>query len=61
MLPTRNSIINYLKNKCSKCGTENIWMGEPLTLQLHHISGDATDNRLENLTMLCLNCHSHNV
>jgi 5-methylcytosine-specific restriction endonuclease McrA len=25
---------------------------------LHHINGDRLDNRLENLQLLCPNCHS---
>ena len=35
-----------------------LWNGKPLTLQLHHINGNNRDNRLENLTFLCPNCHS---
>ncbi|MBP5455289.1 MAG: hypothetical protein J6Y37_02190 [Paludibacteraceae bacterium] len=44
-------------NKCEKCGISS-WQGEPIVCQLHHINGDNTDNRLENLQMLCPNCHS---
>lgn len=43
--------------KCEKCGC-TIWNGQQLALQLHHINGDDTDNRLENLQILCPNCHS---
>jgi hypothetical protein len=45
------------KNKCEKCGLSE-WQGEPLTCELHHINGDTTDNRIENLIILCPNCHS---
>lgn len=39
------------EEKCEICGyTEN--------LELHHINGDPTDNRLENLQILCPNCHA---
>jgi len=43
---------------CSACGVEKVYNGKPITLQLHHINGNNKDNRLENLTMLCPNCHS---
>jgi len=32
--------------------------GEPISLCLHHINGSGRDNRLENLTLLCPNCHA---
>ena len=43
--------------KCERCGNTE-WNGEPIPLQLHHINGDHTDNRLENLQILCPNCHA---
>ena len=48
---------NLIEYKCSCCGITE-WNGKPLTLQLHHINGNNRDNRLENLQMLCPNCHS---
>jgi HNH endonuclease len=44
-------------NRCEKCGIGE-WLGKPLALALHHINGDGLDNRLENLQLLCANCHS---
>ena len=47
----------YKEHICEKCGNAE-WYGKPIPLELHHINGDNTDNRLENLQMLCPNCHS---
>lgn len=47
-----------LENVCAECGQKPNWNNKPLTLQLDHINGDHYDNRLENLRLLCPNCHS---
>lgn len=43
--------------RCEVCGIDS-WCGETLSLDLHHVNGDGHDNRLENLQLLCPNCHS---
>lgn len=45
------------ENKCECCGID-MWNNKPIVLQLHHIDGDHTNNELENLQLLCPNCHS---
>ena len=45
------------ENRCERCGLTE-WRGEPLSMALHHTNGDGLDNRLENLQLLCPNCHS---
>ncbi|MFD4575130.1 HNH endonuclease [Streptomyces sp. NPDC058417] len=44
--------------RCALCGTAPVWQGRPLPLEVDHIDGDWRNNRLENLRMLCPNCHS---
>jgi Zn finger protein HypA/HybF involved in hydrogenase expression len=47
-----------LVNRCSECDSLPEWRGKPLTMVLDHRNGDNTDNRLENLRLLCPNCNS---
>lgn len=47
-----------MEYKCSECGNDGEWMGKKLSLQLEHKNGINNDNRKENLTFLCPNCHS---
>jgi hypothetical protein len=46
-----------LEPKCYKCGITE-WNSQPAPLELEHINGDPTDNTIENLTILCPNCHA---
>lgn len=52
----------YLKTvkdiRCSKCNIGDIWNNKPIVLQMDHIDGDSSNNNLDNLRLLCPNCHS---
>ena len=45
------------KSVCESCG-QSEWLEQPIPLELHHINGNNSDNRLENLRLLCPNCHA---
>ena len=47
----------YKENKCEECGIKG-WNGKSLTCELHHIDGNRGNNKLENLLIVCPNCHS---
>ena len=47
----------YKEERCEKCGLTE-WLDNPIPLQLHHKDGNHDNNLLENLELLCPNCHS---
>jgi Zn finger protein HypA/HybF involved in hydrogenase expression len=47
----------YKEAKCEKCGITE-WNELPAPLELHHKNGNHNDNSLNNLQILCSNCHA---
>ena len=48
---------NIFPHKCSNCELTE-WMNQLIPLELDHIDGDNMNNSLDNLRMLCPNCHA---
>ncbi len=47
----------FKEHKCELCGITE-WNGRPAPIELDHINGNREDNHLENLRILCPNCHA---
>lgn len=46
-----------LPHKCMCCGLEQ-WLDDPIPLELHHVDGNKNNNNLDNIELLCPNCHA---
>ena len=47
----------YKKHQCENC-LKTVWLGQPIPLQLHHKDGNHNNNYIDNLQLLCPNCHT---
>jgi Zn finger protein HypA/HybF involved in hydrogenase expression len=47
-----------IKEKRCECCNLTEWLSNPIPLELHHVNGVKTDHRLENLQIVCPNCHA---
>ncbi|HEU0191074.1 MAG TPA: HNH endonuclease [Mycobacterium sp.] len=57
-----NYVRDYLDEQqcrcCAICGIQDKWNGRPLVLIIDHVNGDASNDRRENLRLICPNCDS---
>lgn len=53
----KRHLANIHGYKCSVCGISE-YNGKPITLECDHIDGHHWNNKVENLRLICPNCHS---
>ena len=53
----KKHLVSERGTTCEVCENES-WLSKPIPLEVHHLDGDRTNNSLENLQLLCPNCHS---
>ncbi len=51
-------LIKLRGHTCERCGIVQ-WFDQPINLEVHHLDGDRTNNKLTNLQLVCPNCHSY--
>lgn len=54
---SKKYLIETNGHKCQSC-LMNSWLEQPIPLELEHIDGDYKNNLIENLKLLCPNCHA---
>ena len=54
----RKPLIKLRGQQC-ECCKNTTWLNQPINVEVHHIDGDKSNNQLENLQLLCPNCHSY--
>ena len=56
----KNHLVFLRGHKCEKCNNTS-WQGQPIPLEVHHIDGDRLNNVINNLQLLCPNCHAQTI
>ena len=54
----RSYLLEEQRELCAICACSTTWNGSALVFVLDHIDGDASNNRRENLRLVCPNCDS---
>jgi len=54
----RKRLLHERNHTCEQCGIGNEYNGKHLSLELEHVDGNNKNNKIENLKILCPNCHS---
>ena len=52
-----NALIYLRGHRCEHCNL-GFWLEQPIPLEVHHIDGDHLNNELDNLQLVCPNCHA---
>ena len=53
----KRALLNNRGHICESCGLSE-WLGKPIALEVHHRDGNNKNNDVENLELLCPNCHA---
>lgn len=52
-----DAIVALREHRCESCGLTE-WLDKPIPLEVHHIDGKELNSELDNLILLCPNCHA---
>jgi HNH endonuclease len=53
----RSHLLDSRERRCEICKLAE-WMDKPIPLEVDHIDGDSTNIRLDNIRLICPNCHA---